>query len=116
MKLKGMHLPLRSKRMNRKARLQSARYWLSKYTGNNIIKGYRQHYGVDWFSAIKELRLLGVTLDDSYVTQLQRSVEAHQKEKQSKKLKKKETIENLYKDSDETFAYIAGYKATWDKS
>lgn len=95
--------------MNYKTRLQSARHWIPKYEGGNIVRGYRKHYGVDWLCAIKELELLGVNLDPSYVAELRRSVEARQKERQHKKLEKKVMMEELDNDFDETFAYIAGY-------
>ena len=49
----------RRRRMNREARLQSAKHWLPTYTGNDVVKGYRNWYGVDTVCAIVELRQLG---------------------------------------------------------
>jgi hypothetical protein len=113
----------RSKRMNRKGRLDSAKHWLTKYKGKNIIKGYKNHYGVDWLCAIKELQILGVGLDPEYVEKLILSVKNRIIEKQRLKDGKKQELENeISWDSDETFAYIAGYTSagfpygvTWEE-
>jgi len=53
-------LPPRAKRMNRQARLQSARAWLKTHKGKNIAAGYRKHFGVDWVCTFKEPEMLGV--------------------------------------------------------
>jgi hypothetical protein len=52
--------------MSRRSRLQSARDtdWVSNFSGKKIIKSYRKRYGVDILCAIKELRLLGVSIDE----------------------------------------------------
>jgi hypothetical protein len=113
----------RSKRMNRKGRLDSAKHWLTKYKGKNIIKGYKNHYGVDWLCAIKELQMLGVDLDPGYVENLKLSVKNRIIEKQRLKNGKKQALEHENSwDSDETFAYIAGYTSagfpygvTWEE-
>ena len=65
-KKKQSQIP-RHKRMNRPARLQSAKAWLQKYSGKNAIKGYRKHFAVDWKCAAIELEMLGVELDRDYV-------------------------------------------------
>lgn len=49
----------RRKRMKQEARLQSAKHWLATYSGNNILKSYKKWFGVDWQSALIELRMLG---------------------------------------------------------
>ena len=46
--------------------LQSAVSWLKKYSGKNVVKRYRQHYGVDWKTAFTELEMLGVQIDPEY--------------------------------------------------
>lgn len=70
MSKKRKPLPPRRLRMNRSARIDSAKRWLAEYRGGNVIRGYKNHYGVDWQSAIAELRMLGVTLDDEYVREV----------------------------------------------
>jgi hypothetical protein len=113
----------RHKRMDRKGRLDSAKHWIAKYKGKNIIKGYKNHYGVDWLCAIKELKMLCVGLDPGYVENLKLSVKNRIIEKQRLKNGKKQELENENSwDSDETFAYIAGYTSagfpygvTWEE-
>ena len=77
--------PPRVKRMKRSARLQSAKNWLPKHEGKNVLKGYCKHYGVDWRCASIELRQLGVKLDEDYLKQRERS---EQNENASGKAKK----------------------------
>jgi len=113
----------RHKRMNRKRRLDSAKHWIAKYKGKNIIKGYKNHFSVDWLCAIKELQILGVGLDREYVEKLILSVKNRIIEKQRlKEGEKQELASEISWDSDETFAYIAGYTSagfpygvTWEE-
>jgi hypothetical protein len=96
--------------MNRARRLQSAKHWIPTYSVKSIIRGYRKHYGVDWRCAVKELEWLGVPLDQVHVERLKRTVEGQSRAKQRAKLEKKNReLQELWEDSDETFAYVAGY-------
>mgnify|MGYP006969420567 CR=1 FL=1 len=63
----------RAKRMKRSARLQSAVSWLKSFKGNNVLRGYCKHFGVDWRCAAIELRQLGVPLDSAYLNQREQS-------------------------------------------
>ena len=63
----------RHKRMNRPARLQSARTWLACYHGKNVIKGYGKHFAVDRECAVKELEMMGVPLDEDYIQRVRAS-------------------------------------------
>jgi len=96
--------------MDRKRRLDSAKHWLPTYKGKNIIKGYKNHYGLIWICAIKELELLGVDLDPEYVQRFKITAKnrliARQRLKEGRKLGQE--FEE-FPDSDETFAFIAGY-------
>lgn len=56
-------------RMNREARLRSARGWLPTYRGHDVVRGYRKWYGVSTICAIVELRMLGVPIDDQRLAQ-----------------------------------------------
>lgn len=112
-------LPPRAKRMNRNARIQSARIWLQKYNGKNIASGYRKHFGVDWACAFKELEILGVKLDPEYVKKVLESI-VQQHKKTSKKRSSKSEQEII--EQDENFACIAGYTSggfpygiTWEE-
>ena len=60
-------LPPRVKRMRRQGRLASARSWLPKYSGKNVLKGYCKHFGVDWRCAAAELQMLGLKIDPAYL-------------------------------------------------
>jgi hypothetical protein len=56
--------------MKRQARLESARTWLVKFSGKNVVRSYAKWFGVDLLCAVKELSLLGVAVDPAYVAQL----------------------------------------------
>ncbi|MEI6166519.1 MAG: hypothetical protein WCS52_04935 [bacterium] len=100
------HCP-RRKHMSREARLQSAKSvrWVETYKGKNVIRGYCKWYGVDPLCAVIELRSLGVAISAEREVQLRRSAISVSV---ARKKKKVETPRNL-SDSDDTFAFIAGY-------
>lgn len=109
-KKKKRNLGPRRKRMKRQGRLQSAKHWITSYNGSNIIKGYRNWFGVDFPCAIQELRTLGVKLNEQYVSQVLKSREQSILLKQKKIQEKKDLeLENSLLDSDENFYFIAGY-------
>ncbi|MFB9974615.1 hypothetical protein FPQ10_10520 [Allobacillus sp. SKP2-8] len=114
----------RHKRMNRSRRLEAAKYWIPKYEGNNLVSGYSKHFGVDKKCAVNELEILGYPVKSSYKTELKNA--DHQKKyenKKRKKLKREEQIEEkLLENSNERFAFIAGYTSggvpfgvTWEE-
>lgn len=102
----------RRKRLKSEARLQSAKHWLTTYSGNNVTKGYKNWFGVSWQCAIIELKRLGVKLDQQYIDQVLKSASdliiARQKQKIAKQ-KKQQELDDLLCDSDEEYYYIAGY-------
>lgn len=115
----------RRKRMKREARLRSARDtgWVAKYQGKNIIKGYSNWFAVDLITAIKELRMLGVAIDSAREAQVRASIESlAEARKRQRAASARKKFDELYPDSDGTFAYIAGYTAggfpygtTWEE-
>jgi len=113
----------RRKRMSRKDRLQSGIFWLEKYNGKNVIRGFSNWYGVSNICAILELRLLGVEISDERLNQAKLVEENKARSKAEKKKKKEEKLkEILWEDSDDNFYYIAGYTSggapygtTWDE-
>lgn len=123
-KRKKQRIP-RRKLMKKEARLQSARTTdrIAKYTGKNIVRRYSKWFGVDLLCAIKELRLLGVEVDEGYENQVKTSLQVLVKGRQRKKAERKQReIEEMYSDSDDTFAFIAGYTSnevpygmTWEE-
>ena len=102
----------RRKRMQRSARLQSAKHWIPAYSGENIVKGYKQCFAVDLVCAINELRMLGVKLDEQYVLQALQGHEHAIADSQKKKAAKKQQLDDLLFDSDEHFYFIAGYTSS----
>ncbi len=98
-------------RMNRAAGLQSAKRWLPTYTGCNIVKGYRKWYGVSTVCAIIELRQLGIKVDELRLVQAKRTEESKARERARKRQQRaeKRAAEDALVESDENFAYIAGY-------
>ena len=112
--------------MKREARLQSAKHWIKKYEGKNIVRGYAKWYGVDLLCAIIELRMHGVHVDEKYEANVRRSIETKAEQRKKKRLerlaRKEAEFNDLYQDSDETFAFIAGYTSwgfpygvTWEE-
>ncbi|NGQ96117.1 hypothetical protein G3578_13205 [Brevibacillus sp. SYP-B805] len=71
------------------------------------MQGYKKHFGVDLLCAIKELQMLGVSLDANYVKQVKQSVEGQRKarEKRKKEYNGEEWLWE-YPDSDETFSFL----------
>ena len=100
--------------MTREQRLQSARAWLVTQTGREparIGASYRRWYGVDWPCAIAELSRLGVAFDPKWVEQLQRNLEGQHRARAAQRAAKlsREESQRFNEDSDEYFAFIAGY-------
>ena len=96
--------------MKREARLQSAKHWIPTYEGKNLVRGYAKWYGVDQLCSIIELRMLGFQVDEIYEANVRRSIEIRaEKRKQRRLARMKRKLHDLYPDSDDNFAYIAGY-------
>ena len=64
----------RRKRMKREDRLQSARSWIAQYAGKNIVRSYSRWYGVDLLCAVRELRMLGINIDEEREKQLKATI------------------------------------------
>lgn len=94
--------------MTRGARLQSAKHWIPSYSGRDIVKGYRKWYGVDTVCAILELRQLGVGIPESRLLEAKRTEEAtaQRRVEQGRRAESAALC-----DSDDNFAFIAGYTA-----
>ncbi len=115
----------RRKRMGRQARRAHARStgWVSRYQGKNIVKSYRKWFGVDWLSAVRELRLLGVDVPAEREAEIRRTLQAGAGSRRKAKKKAPEApLSELEVDSDDTFAFIAGhtsggapYGVTWEE-
>ncbi len=98
--------------MNRAARLESAKHWLPTYEGRDVVKGYRESYGVGTACAIIELRQLGVEIDEQRLIQAKRTEESTARRRAKKKQERAEKLaaeEIRSVEFNENFAYIAGY-------
>jgi len=99
-------------RMNRARRLQSARHWLATQTGCTTIqiaKSYRKRFGVDWPCAFRELSILGIQVDARWVVQLYAGLQGAQRASPERQGKLQSEAVRLGSESDDHFAYIAGY-------
>ena len=122
MKKKKRSLPPRHQRLNRERRLAAAKSWMEKYPGQNLVKGYRKHFGVSIICAAIELKMLGVEINPEYIEKHKLDEAARSKANEQRKLLKAEKEQDLLFDSDETFYFIAGYTSngfpygiTWDE-
>lgn len=100
------------KKINRRKRLLSAKDWVANYEGKKIVKAYSKWFGVDLICAIKELRILNITISEQYEKGIRLSMESERK----KKLARKEARSILLNpkqiygfDYDENFSFIAGF-------
>ncbi len=114
---------MNKKTLKKVARLQSARSWISNYSGKNLVRGYRKRYGVTLLCAAEELKMLGIEVSDQYISQLKVAEENIRKQNIiRKRLKEEKRLQDLYPDSDGTYYYIAGYTSggapfgvTWEE-
>ncbi|WP_407270407.1 hypothetical protein [Radiobacillus sp. PE A8.2] len=102
----------RHKRMDRPRRLQAALHWIPKYDGKNLVRGYSRHFNVNQWCAVNELETLGYHYSESYMQQIKNMVTQTQQaaaKRKAERKRKQESEMDLFEDSDETFAFIAGY-------
>ncbi|WP_391557132.1 hypothetical protein [Robertmurraya sp.] len=94
-------------------RKELAKSWIEKYDGDNKVKAYSKMFGLNIKNSMKELRSIGVPLSNEEKEYARRILEA--KKQKSEKKREKRRMEDLeieleaYIESDETFAFIAGY-------
>src|SRR6266852_1197420 len=93
-------------RLKRPARLDSARAWLPKWEGTNVVRSYRKRYGVDLLCAIAELQMLNVPLDPTYVDRVRTTVNTEIKRRAAHK---RRSSTDHFVEGDSAFAYIVGY-------
>jgi hypothetical protein len=112
--------------MNPEQRIASARStdWVKTYPGKKLVKGYKKAFNVDTLTAIAELRILGVMFPKGYEQRVRQAIIDAAAARKRKKEERKRREEELFgNDSDETFAFIAGYTTggvpfgvTWEES
>lgn len=98
----------RRKRLTRKKRLIQGAKWIKEYRGKKLIRGYSNWFGVDNICAITELKMLGVVIPENVENNVRASIKAITEHRL--KVREKSKIENeISFDSDENFAFMAGY-------
>lgn len=111
----------RKKLKGRARRVEVAPRWVRDYLSNggtkaNLLKKYRAKFGIDWECSIAELQALGISFDPEYLSAVRQSAKSHNFVKTSQTpVSEWEFGDRCAEgcaedsDSDETFAYIAGY-------
>jgi hypothetical protein len=109
--------------LKRPGRLASARGWVAGFTGLHLIRAYAKRYRVDELCAAVELQILGAPIEASQIEAIREKNErraACRKQQREAALQKQQREWDV--DSDDTFAYIAGYTSagapygvTWDE-
>ena len=89
-------------------RIKQARRWLPTYTGDKIIKAYREKFRVDVINAVRELHQLGY-LDTKQMEQVIKAEEGRIAKKHQLKAEKTAPDNFFNEDQDDVFAFIAGY-------
>lgn len=110
-----------TKTQRKEVRLRKARQWILTYNGTP--KHYRKRFHVDITTALRDLQEIGVEFTQEYLDAVKRSGEECIRQKRLAKEKKaQEEQDLLYEDSDDVFAFIAGYTGggapygiTWDE-
>ncbi|MCF8360978.1 MAG: hypothetical protein K9H26_19675 [Prolixibacteraceae bacterium] len=98
----------RRKTLTKKGRLASAKEWVTKYDGQNLISGYAKWFGVDKICAINELKTLGVIIPENLENQIIKSLKRRIEQRKLAK-EKSEALDIADYDSDDNFAFIVGY-------
>lgn len=93
------------KTLSRARRLQQAKRWIAEYRGKNLVRGYRNWFGVSGVCAIVELRMLGVDIPDARLEQARRNEQA----RAAHRARQKEKYTASTRECDDEFAFIAGY-------
>jgi hypothetical protein len=98
----------RRKTLTKKARLASAKEWITKHDGQNLISGYAKWFGVDKICAINELKTLGVIIPENLENQIIESLKRRIEQRKLAK-EKSEALDIADYDSDDNFSFIVGY-------
>ena len=101
-----------TKAERKEARLRKGKQWLLTYTGlpKKMNKHYRERFHVDAVTAAKDLQELGVNYTQEQLDQIKQAEEQRlQQRRMEREAKERERLAELYEDSDDRFAFIAGY-------
>ena len=101
----------RRKRIDGKARLQTAPAWLAAFEGKNIVRSYSKRFGVDQLTAALELMMLHVELPPETLNRLktsrkaQATMSAEHKQRLEAQLDWQEWVSNLICIDDNLYIY-----------
>lgn len=101
-----------TKTQRKEIRLQKARQWILTYNGTpkHMAKHYRKRFHVDITTAVRDLQDIGVEFTQEYLDAVKRSEEERIRQKRLEKERKVQQEQDfLYEDSDDVYAFIAGY-------
>ena len=101
-----------TKTQRKENRLQKARQWILTYNGTpkHMAKHYRKRFHVDITTAVRDLQDIGVEFTPEYLDAVKRSEEERIRQKRLEKERKVQQEQDfLYEDSDDVYAFIAGY-------
>lgn len=101
-----------TKTQRKEIRLQKARQWILTYNGTpkHMAKHYRKRFHVDITTAVRDLQDIGVEFTQEYLDAVKRSEEERIRQKRLEKERKVQHEQDfLYEDSDDVYAFIAGY-------
>lgn len=101
-----------TKTQRKEIRLQKARQWILTYNGTpkHIAKHYKKRFHVDITTAVRDLQDIGVEFTQEYIDAVKRSEEERIRQKHLEKERKAQQEQDfLYEDSDDVYAFIAGY-------
>ncbi|HIR28880.1 MAG TPA: hypothetical protein IAB84_13015 [Candidatus Choladousia intestinigallinarum] len=114
-----------TKTQRKEIRLQKARQWIQTYNGSpkHMAKNYRKRFHIDITAAIRDLQEIGVEFTQEYLDAVKRSEEERIRQKHlAKEQKAQQEKDFLYENSDDIFAFIAGYTgvgvpfgSTWEE-
>lgn len=96
----------RCKRMKRNQRLQSAKQWILTYRGKSLVRGYKNHFGVDQVCALLELKALGERIDEEQIKKARKTVI---QKGESKIVKLCDAKLVHYPDPDDCHYFVAGH-------
>lgn len=101
-----------TKTQRKEIRLQKARQWILTYDGTpkHMAKHYKKRFHVDITTAVRDLQDIGVEFTQEYLDAVKRSEEERIRQKRLEKERKVQQEQDfLYEDSDDVYAFIAGY-------
>ena len=95
--------------MSRPQRLQSAKTWITTFTGTNLLRGYCRHFAVDWRCAAVELKLLGISIDSDFLAKRERTEAEIKRHRQARKGEEKSRRDQHWHPfTDVISAYLVG--------